>query len=311
MSEQQQEYDRFGPWAVEISAEDPPPPLFVPYLTRSEPALLCVKIPRPIARRDAHPGMDLYDYLVCLYADDMTILQRQRQGVRTVTFRYREVQRLRVDAHLLRGNLHLGLPGRPYDLLYNTVGQDLMLRIVELVRQRYVGPHSGPVLLPDTTPTVREGELSFLFERLLAEEQRSTGMRLLAAQGTTAVTSEGLGTARRLLFRIADKRLLESMHLTDGRELKVVGRGYTYAYRWQAIYGTDTTYLPIDNLTDVAWEDDAPDAATNLVLRTSGGSSVHAFTRDNPSIDAYTVFLSSLPHLAPQAADAAARSHPA
>ncbi len=34
------EYDRFGPWIIEISALDPPPPLFQPYLTRQETPLL-------------------------------------------------------------------------------------------------------------------------------------------------------------------------------------------------------------------------------------------------------------------------------
>jgi hypothetical protein len=305
MNERQREYDRFGPWAIEISAEDPPPPLFRPWLTRSDPALLCIKIPRSVARRDANPGMDLYDYLVCLYEDDMVIMRRVGHDVRSDGFRYRDVQRLRVDANLLRGNIHLGLPGRPYDLPYNTVAQGLMLRVVELIRQRYMPPRSGSSNLPDSRLQVPVDELSFLFERRLAEDQRSDGLVLLAAQGTRAVASHGSSAVRRLLFSIADKRLLESMHLTDGRELKIVGRGQAYAYRWQAIYGTDTTYLPIDNLSGVAWQVDPPNAATNLVLHTGGSSSVHAFASDNPSIEAYAAFLSSLPHAAPHAEDAA------
>lgn len=309
MNERQHEYDRFGPWAIEISDEDLPPPLFRPYLTRPEPALLSVKIPRPVARRDAHPGMDLYDYLICLYADDMVVLQRVGHDVRSDSFQYRDVQHLRVDEALLRGNLHLGVTGRPYDLPYNTVGQDLMMRIVDLVRQRYSPRH--PQIPPGTRPTVREGELSFLFERLLAqEEQRLTGMRLLAVQASAAVAPHGSSAARRFLFRIADKRLQESMHLSDGRELKIVGRGQAYAYRWQAIYGTDTTYIPIDNLTGVAWEDDTANAAVNLVLRTGGGSSVHVFARGNPSIGPYAAYLSSLPQMARRAPQAAERSGP-
>ena len=49
------EYDRFGPWVVEIGDEDPPPPLFLPHLTRTEQALLSVKIPRKVARRRGTP----------------------------------------------------------------------------------------------------------------------------------------------------------------------------------------------------------------------------------------------------------------
>ena len=40
MNQRDPEYDRFGPWVIEIGDEDPPPPLFVPHLTRSEAPLL-------------------------------------------------------------------------------------------------------------------------------------------------------------------------------------------------------------------------------------------------------------------------------
>ena len=297
MDAQREEYDRFGPWAIEISDEDPPPPLFVPYLTRAEPTLLSIKIPRGIERRDARPGMDLYDYLVCLYEDALLVLRRVGREVRSETCRYQDVQRLGVARDLLRGNIHLGLPGRPCDLPYNTVSDDLMFRLVALVRQHYSrqdreAPRGREL-------EVRAGELSFYFERLLAtQRQQGTGMRLLAAQGTAPVCDPRMPAARRLLFRIASRRLLESMHLTDGRELMIVGRGPAYAYRWQAAYGTDTSYIPIANLRSVAWQEDAGNAAINLILRTGAGSSVHVFAHDNPSIESYAAFLSALPDVA-------------
>jgi hypothetical protein len=293
MDERQHEYDRFGPWAIEVSTDDPPPPLFRPYLTRPEPALFSIKIPRHIERRNAHPGMDLYDYLVSLYEDDMSILQRVGREVRAETFRYEDVQYLRVEQDLLRGNVRLGLPGRPCDLPYNTVSDDLMRRVVETVRQRYARPQQ--LAVPGPELQLDEETLSFYFDRLLADERRrTTDMRLLAAQATVAVADGGVHPARRLLFSIASKRLLESMHLTDGRELKIVDRGGAYAYRWQAVYGVATCHIPIANLRGVAWQDDARHAATVLTLETSGGTSFHVFSRDNPSIEPYAAWLSRL-----------------
>jgi len=297
MDAQRQEYDRFGPWSIEISGEDPPPPLFVPYLARTEPTLLSIKIPRRIERRDARPGMDLYDYLVCLYEDDLVVLRRVGSEVRSETCRYRDVQHLRVARHLLRGNIQLGLPGRPCDLPYNTVSDDLMLRLVDLVRQRYGRQDRRTPLGREFE--VRAGELSFYFEGLLAtERQHRTGMRLLAAQGTAPVGSGGMTAARRFLFRITSKRLLESMHLTDGRELMIIDRGQAYAYRWHAVYGTDAWYIPIANLRGISWQEDSKDAAIDLILRTGGGTSTHVFAHDNPSIESYAAFLSALPDVA-------------
>lgn len=310
MDARQHEYDRFGPWAIETSAEDPPPPLFLPYLTRPEPALLSIKIPRPVERRDVRPGMDLYDYLICLYEDDMVVLQRAGHDVRSETCRYGDVQHFRVTRDLLRGNIHLGLPGRPFDLPYNTVSNDLMVRLVDLIRQRY-GRQNGQAPL-GTEPEAAQGELSFFFERLLAaEREQHPGIRLLAAQATVPVGSHGMTAARRFLFRIAGGSLLESLHLVDGRELKIIGRSQAYAYRWQVVYGSETSYIPIANLRGVAWQEDPKHAATNLTLRTGGGASVHVFARDNPSIEPYAAFLSALPNVAQDATATRARPRPA
>jgi len=315
MDERQHEYDRFGPWAIEVTAQDPAPPLFRPYLTRSEPALLSIKIPRHIERRSARPGMDLYDYLVCLYGDDLLVLQRvvqQRSGqeVRAETLRYQDVQYMRVSQDLLRGNVRLGLPSGHFDLPYNTVSEHLMWRAVDLIRGRYAKPAwqaiaspetlavsgAGPHAVPGPDLHVGEDVLSFYFDRLLADERRgSPDQRLLAAQATTAVADGKVHPIRRLLFSIASKRLLESMHLTDGHELKIIDRGATYAYRWQAVYGVRTTFVPLANLRGAGWHEDDAHATTVLDLTTGGGSIEQVFSRDNPSLERYAAFLSAYP----------------
>jgi hypothetical protein len=323
LDERQHEYDRFGPWAIEVTAEDPAPPLFRPHLTRSEPALLSIKIPRHVERRNARPGMDLYDYLVCLYEDGLVVMQRagqQRSGseVRVETVRYQDVQYVGVSQDLLRGNLHLGLPGRPFDLPYNTVSEGLMWRAVDLVRQRYARPEGQAIAKPEARavqgpdrqtvpdpgrqaihgPALQVGEnvLSFYFDRLLTDERRhSPDRRLLAAQVTLPVADGDVHPLRRILFSIASKCLLESMHLTDGRELKIIDRGAAYAYRWQAVYGVRTIFVPLANLRGASWREDDAHATTVLDLRTSGGSIEQVFRRDNPSLERYAAFLSAYP----------------
>ena len=159
------EYDRFGPWAVEISEQDPTPSLFEPFVTRREVPLLSLKIPRHVERRDARPGMDLYDYLVSLYRDELVVLRRVDREVRSTTCRLDDVRLLRVTRCLLRGSLHLGLPDGPIDLPYNTVSDALMLRLVALIRERYAprpvslssvpklaGPRRRPQLLLPALP---------------------------------------------------------------------------------------------------------------------------------------------------------------
>jgi hypothetical protein len=309
MDVQQREYDRFGPWAIEISEQDPLPPLFVPHVTRPETPLLSVKIPRHLERRNARPGMDLYDYLVTLYEDELIVLQRLGRDVRRDTCRLEDVQHLRVSRCLLRGNIHLGLPGRPHDLPYNTVSDDLMLRLVALIRQRYRRT-PGPTPLGELQ--VEDDVLSFYFEHVLAAERRAgTGMHLLAAQGTVPVATQRVGALRRLAFRAVDKRLMEAMHFSDGRELMVMTRGKAYAYRWEVEYGVETTYIPLRNLSAATWSDDRGNEAVNLVLRTGGGDTACVFARENDSVEAYAAYLAAVAAPAHPAVTSAAGLHAA
>lgn len=301
MDAREREYAGFGPWAIEISDEDPPPPLFASYLTRSETPLLSVKIPRHLERRQARPGMDLYDHLVSLYEDDLVLLQRVDHDVRFDTYPIRDVQHLRVTSCLLLGAIHLALPGRTCTLRYNTISERLMLRLVALIRQRYT---PEPALPPaEWEIDVPPGLLSFRFQHLLdAQRRRGTGMHLVAAQGTMPVASGITSPLRRSLLRVADKRLSEAMHSSDGRELKIITRGKPYRYRWEVEYGLETTYIPVRNLTSVLWQADVTNAATDLILRTHGEDSVYPFDQANVTIDRYADYLSGVPEAVAPAA---------
>jgi hypothetical protein len=286
------EYDRFGPWVIEISAEDPPPSLFEPHLTRSEAPLLAVKIPRKIARRDAHPGMHLYDYVVSLYERDLQVLQRQGQDVRAVTIAYRDVQHLRVREDLLRGNLHLALPDAPFDLPYNTVSHQLMQRLVRLLQERSLPP-GWPALGPLSAAPIEP--LSFYFEGLLrAVREAEPAMRPIAAQADATLGSSGSSWLRRAVFGLVDKRLLESLHQTDGEVLRVLDRGRPYAYRWQTVYGREESWIPLANIRQASWDDDPGGVTRTLTIGTPGGERRWVFRRDNATVEPYAALLGRL-----------------
>ena len=286
------EYDRFGPWVLEISQDDPPPRLFESHLARREQPLLAVKIPRRIARREAHPGMALYDYLVSLYAADVVVLERVEQEVRERTFTYRDVRYLSIHEELLRGSLHLGLPDQPCTLPYNTVSGDVMARVATIIGERL---RPAGAALPALPAPVAPPALSFYFERLLREERvAGGGARLLAAQSTVALGAVAAGPLRRLLFGLVDKRLLESVHLSDGTLLRVIDRGRPVAYRWQAVYGRRETIVPLANISAVESSSAGDPTTSFLTISTAGGDCRWAFTRDNPTLPGYRAWLQAI-----------------
>jgi hypothetical protein len=282
------EYDRFGPWALEISEDDPVPPQFAGHVSRDD-AIVRVKVPRPIARRDAHPGMPLYDYLLSLYPETMVVLRRDGGSVRERIIGYDHIHHLSVSADLLRGRLHLAVPDAPVTLPYNTVSREVMDRVVGLIRERY---HRSPAAVAAELPTtVASGELSFYFKGLL-NERHTEGIDSAALLAQPEVVLAGVEPSiwRRLLFGLVDRRLLESLHLSDGRELEVVDRGRPFAYRWETTYGRRATYIPLENVLEVDW---APGAGrvSRLTLSTAGGTLEWALSGGQDEIERYVAWL--------------------
>jgi len=294
MNKRDPEYDRFGPWVIEISDEDPPPPIFLPYLTREETPLLSVKIPRKIERRNANPGMNLYDYLVTLYEEDVVILQRVEADVLSHNFYYRDVKYLRQHESLLKGILHLAMGEKSFDLPFNTVSAGLMLKVRDLIRSRYVDGYARVEMAEDVP--LAEDELSFFFTHLLEEQKaRNPQIQVLASQVDTAIATHETKAWRRVLLGMIRKTLLESLHLTNGRELKIISREKIYKYQWQTIHGKDICTIPIENITAVNWEADAQNTAVlNLHFETAGGTVSYAMMRDNGTLPSYEHFLAGI-----------------
>ena len=76
MTTETTEYARFGPWVDEVTTPDDVPRLYRDHPIDLTSTRLVLKVPRNIARRDAHPGMDLYDHLLVLDDARLTVLSR-------------------------------------------------------------------------------------------------------------------------------------------------------------------------------------------------------------------------------------------
>lgn len=287
------EYDRFGPWVIEISEADPVPPLFEPYVDGAREPVVAVKVPRPIERRNASPDMDLYDYLLTLYEDEVQVLSRERGSVRDVTFAYSEIERITFSEDLLAGHLELCAKRSTFDLPFNAVSSEIMENVVDEIRRRYLAS-AAPAEVPAGSRIDRD-ELSHYFAGLLARHQRTRPeFRLLAAQFEHSVAETESSTFRRLVYGIIGKRILESLHLSDGRELEVIDRGMHFRYFRQAVYGTSTSYVPLDRIVALDWSDDPGTGITTLRIATASGESSFVFDSDNPTLRGYREALERL-----------------
>ena len=287
MIERDQEYDSFGPWIFKITESAPLPSLFIPHITRDETPMLSIKIPRNIERRVAEPGMNLYDYVVNLYKKDILILERVGEEVKSNLFLYEKIEALRQTEDLLQGNLHIAIKNNNYNLPFNSVSSDIIQELVKIVRQQYADDKRFSAMKKIKKNS--EDDLSYFFSGLLIEEQKKDPeFNISASQIETSISVNEPFGLKKLIHGVAGKRLLESLHLTDGRELKILSRGYTYRYRGHPVYRTETLHIPIGKLTGITWEDDPKSpAVVNMILKTENNSYCYAFIIDNTSIYSY------------------------
>lgn len=289
------EYDRFGPWILEISESDPLPPLFEPFFTREEDPLYCVKIPRPMDRRDLSPGMNMYDYVVALYEADLLILERDGKDVKTLSFSYSDIVAMRHSEDLLSGVLHLYTTGNCYSLPYSTVSVEITDRIVDLIRGRYnteaissESPDFKAAAIPDPE------DMSFYFNGLLGKySSNHPENKFLAHQREISVHSIDNNFWRRIFYGAIDKKLLESIHFFNGSELEIIDRGRKWSYRWQAIYSKETLYLPVNNIRKTEHLPDSTEGIESLLFQTDVSEHSFLFKNDNLGLELYTRLLNT------------------
>ncbi len=277
------EYDRFGPWILEITDEDPLPPLFVPYFTRKDNILLQIKIPRSIDRRDASPGMNLYDYVLTMYENNFDIMKREDDNVITDCFSYHEILSIRHHEALLNGNLSLYSKNSVYEFSYSTVSSNLIKKAVEIIRRRYLTNNRN---IKERIPEAAHPEkdvFNFYFESIIMQEkQKNPDNILFAYQPRTRLSRQKENFFVKALNIITAKQLLESLHFCDGSELKIINRGRNFKYLSFPIYGREDLYIPLDNLKSVASSTDIKDQSLkNIFISIEGEDFLTIFTSDN------------------------------
>jgi hypothetical protein len=231
--------------------------------------------------------MDLYDHLVSLYKKELVILTRAGNGVKIGRCNYHDIVCLEYREDLLNGRLRITAKHGELDLSFNTVSGEVMCTLVELIRQRYIDGTQRFELERDID--IPEGELSFYFAGLLRQmKRRNPELRVLARQPETPIGPHETRPLRTLFFNVTGKRLLESMHLSDGAELQIVTRGRTFRYRGQTVYAIDTHYFPVHKIDALVWlpNENTP-GITTLTIHVGGHRFSFAFIKKNPSIPYY------------------------
>lgn len=136
------ELDGFGPWILRVGTSDELPPLFRHVDLAG--ARAAVKIPRPIERRDARAGMDLYDALVVVRGDGVEVWSRAPGAPEGRVRRWLaadDLLALEDSTDLLDGMLRLhARAGAPVGIPYNGSSSDVVRTLLDEIRSFWRRP---------------------------------------------------------------------------------------------------------------------------------------------------------------------------
>jgi hypothetical protein len=270
------EYDRFGPWIDEVKEPDDVPPLYRHHGIDFATERLVLKVPRNITRRNATPDMDLYDHLLILGQERLTVLSRRTggpthpgaadsgKGYDVVTLELMDVVAIRNTVNLLDGKLTVATSaGASITVPYNGSASGMVDRLVSALREiPCAKPASavGAALLAaggrfarttvGTRPTTGPGTApieTFLVSDFLEAQDANPHLAVWAAHGRrplSPVAAGVQGMVQRAKHAFSPMTLHGSLIAADGAALELFGRHSWLVRGRDAIYSTAHLVIP-------------------------------------------------------------------
>ena len=241
------EYNAFGPWAYEISEKNPLPRLFAPYFTADDKAVIKIKIPREIERRNGKPGMDLYDYVVALYEDRILILKREDGTVLEKQIPLKEFKGVRIYQNLLKGGYTIFSARGSISFPFNSVSLDLFRKLTNLVLESVKSQVRDISSLP-VTETAPESML--LINMLHDTEMKLPDIRVGAVQKSADVHRKG-ATQNMIERMLWGEMNPEALHLYTDQYLIVFENGVFPNHVGMQDFGYTQTIIPLDRIDGI------------------------------------------------------------
>jgi len=283
------EYDAFGPWIDVITDRDDIPRLYRGFPFDLAAAELVLKVPRAISRKDATPSMDLYDHLIVVGAELLTVLSRNPgddhgSGFDELTVGFEQLAIVEDGTNLLDGLLTIRtLSGESISFAYNGASEKVVARLVDLLRRREQAaiPALPPGARLPSLPSAplpplglddlgrKDAVLVTAFHDLAGREP---GLRLLAAHGRRALAVSG-GTLTTLSHLVKPAVLHGALLCATGTELQLLSRGVWIARGGAPVLSRARTIVPLAKLAEVTSRTHPVYQDVALLTLVVGGSS--------------------------------------
>ena len=290
------EYNAFGPWIIEITDQYPLPPLFISYYKDDGIALMRIKIPRDIERRNANQNMDLYDYVIGVYEDRLYILERLQNDVKETKILYDEIECMENYTDMLIGRFTIFLNDSKVIIPYNAVSKEIIYSLMKIVRDRYTSKSYQKLLSPYDQDKEETNIKEVLYINLLSEMRANNEkFDVIVIQPSVRLPKIRKGIRPKALDFLFSKKLLSTLHLANNSEILVISRGMPFKKRADDIYSRSYIYIPIEKLQSITLEkDDDFESLQRFYMKTNKHTFMYYFEESNKESKDYYRNLSNV-----------------
>jgi len=273
------EYDAFGPWIDEVASVDDVPRMYRSYPIDFGAARTVLKFPRDIPRREATPAMDLYDHLLIVTDERLTILSRSGETFTEVSVAHDRVAAITDWVNLLDARLVIQtVDGDVVNVAYNGSSNDTVVALVDTLRRlahrrepRREHPAPAKIAPLGLDDLGKNDALIVTTFRELA--RREPGVRLVAAHGRSVVRSRS-GAIARLLDLVAPATLHACAVGLSDTELQVIGRREWIVRGGAPVVSRSRTVVALDAISAIAVADHPRYLGVSVVTLSLGAARV-------------------------------------
>ena len=242
------EYNEFGPWVSMINDSTELPPQFEHESELILSANYAFKIPRPIERRNAKPGMPLYDHVVAFHEAQLILLDRNENNEIKKTFiRLSDIVMIQSLQELLFGELIITTQEASFSIIYNPVSHDIIEKFVTDIRKLY---YDKPIRFDIDELDEHIKIHSPIFKTILLSELTHEHVKLVEYQPFIELVRQKT-TAFSFFSDLINKPVLQdSIFLTNGKELIILSRVKEVKSEKDADYGYRKTFIPLEYIKE-------------------------------------------------------------
>jgi hypothetical protein len=248
------EYNEFGPWIAMINDSTELPPQFEHESDLILNADYAFKIPRQIERRNAKPGMPLYDQVVAYYSDQLILFDRNETNtIKKTHIQLSDILMIQSLQELLFGELIITTQEDSHSIVYNPVSHEIIEKLVTDIRKTYYDkPEKFNIEALDEHVKIH----SPIFKTILLTELTTDDVKLIEYQPFIELVRQKTNAFTFFTDLISKPVLQDSMFLTNGKELIILSRVQEVKSEKDADYGYRKTFIPLDYIKDFATQPD-------------------------------------------------------